>query len=83
MKRIIRKISVGSGHPDQMMHYQVDREHNLSGNKYKILKITQDTELFERGFIAYNIYISNEFGGVLWKTLINVPMVVEYAIDFE
>jgi len=79
----IRKISVGNGHPASMMHYQVGSKSNLSGKVYEIVSITQDNELFSRGSTGYNIYIKDEHSVVLWKTLINVPVVVEFNIDFE
>lgn len=79
----IRKISVGNGHPDSMMHYQVGRVHNLGGNVYTLVKITHDTELFNKGIMGYNIYIKDDISTILWKTLINVPTVVEFNIDFE
>lgn len=83
--RDIRKISVGTGHPDQMMHYQVGKKYNLSGTTYELTDILLDKELLQKTKIAYNIYIvdKNNGGKVLWKTIIDVPVVVEYNINFE
>lgn len=83
--RDIRKISVGTGHPDQMMHYQVGKNYNLSGTTYELTDILLDKELLQKSKIAYNIYIvdKNNGGKVLWKTIIDVPVVVEYNINFE
>lgn len=83
MNAQIRKISVGNGHPDQMMHYQVDKTYNLSGNSYILSDIKLDNELIQYGKLAYNIYLANEFGKILWKTIIDVPVVVEYNINFK
>ena len=80
----IRKISVGTGHPDNMMHYQVDKEYNLSGNRYKLTDIHIDRELLQIGKVAYNLYLQEPNGAkVLWKQLIDVPVVVENNINFE
>lgn len=80
----IRKISVGTGHPDQMMHYQVGKKYNLSGITYELTDILLDRELLNKGKLAYNIFIANSNEGkVLWKTLVDVPMVIENNINFE
>lgn len=79
----IRKISVGNGHPDQMMHYQVGKVCNLSNNPYTITDIVMDKELISLGKLAYNVYIADSRGKVLWKTIVDVPCVVEYNINFE
>lgn len=83
MKRVIRKISVGNGHPDQMMHYQIGKEYTLQGRKYCLSNISLEPELLYKGKLAYNIYLQNNDETVCWKTLVDVPMVVEYNIDFE
>lgn len=80
----IRKISVGTGHPDQMMHYQIGKKYNLSGVVYELTNIILDRELLSKGKLAYNIFIANSNEGkVLWKTLVDVPMVIENNINFE
>lgn len=79
----IRKISVGDGHPDRMMHYQVGKEYNLSGNKYVLTDILMDMELMSIGKVAFNIYVANDDGKVLWKTIVDVPVIIENNIDFE
>ncbi len=83
MKRDIRKISVGNGHPDQMMHYQIGKEYNLQGRKYHLSNILLEPELFSEGKLAYNLYLRNDDGTVCWKTLVDVPMVIEYNINFD
>lgn len=83
MNSQIRKISLGDGHPDNMMHYQVGKSYVLSGKSYTLTDIILDRELINTGKLAYNIYIANSYGKVLWKTVIGVPVVVEYNINFE
>lgn len=72
----IRKISVGKDYPDGVLHYQVGKTINLIRVPYQITDI-----LFEED--VYNIYIANDNGKVLWKTISNVPVVVEYNINFD
>ena len=78
----IRKISVGSGFPDKCVHYQVGR--NVSGKTdYIISHIVVDTEAFKFDKLIYNIYISGNNETLIWKAISDVPVVVEYNIDFE
>ena len=84
-KQDIRKISIGSGgHPDNMMHYQVGVEYNLAGTKYKLTDIHLDKELLQLGKVVYNLYLQEPDGAkVLWKQIIDVPIIVENNINFE
>lgn len=81
----IRKISIGSGgHPDNMMHYQVGVEYNLGGTKYKLTDIHLGKELLQLGKVVYNLYLQEPDGAkVLWKQIIDVPVIVENNINFE
>lgn len=90
MNNAIRKISVGKDYPDGTIHYQVGSVQNLKGNKYRITNIVIDRDLLDLHRLAYNIYITNipkasdeAVGEVLWKTVLGVPVIVEYKIDFE
>lgn len=84
MNQNIRKISVGSGHPDNMMHYQVGKEFNLMGHYYKLVHIILDKELLAKGKMCFNLYIQDKLGNnILWKQLIDVPTVVEHNINFD
>lgn len=90
MNTIIRKISVGRDYPNGSLHYQVGSKQMLNRKPYKITGIYLDTELLEKDKVAYNIYIKKEaetsdevVSEVLWKTVIDVPVVVENNIDFD
>ncbi|NRA77264.1 MAG: hypothetical protein HRU18_03565 [Pseudoalteromonas sp.] len=84
MRGDIRKISVGKGHPDDMMHYQVGKVYNLSGREYILSSILLDMDLLEKGKLAFNVYISSRGKGtLLWKTVVDVPVIVENNINFE
>ena len=79
----IRKISVGKDYPDGVLHYQVGKTINLVGNPYKITDILLDRTFLEVGKVVYNIYIADHKGKVMWKTVYEVPTVIEYNINFE
>lgn len=77
MKTDIRKISVGKGYPDGAMHYQVGKIMRLQNIPYLIHSIIQSEDE------TYDIYLSNEEGKVLWKTIKNMPVLVENNINFD
>jgi hypothetical protein len=83
MQTEIRKISVGKDYPNGAMHFLVGKEMNLQGIPYKISKISVNGEYAKQDKIAYDIYLSNSDGGVLWKTVYDVPVVVENNINFD
>ena len=80
MSSLIRKISVGIDQPNNVIHYQVGKMINLNGNKYKIDTITMDREV---GKMIYEIFIRDERGLILWKSIIDVPVSIEYNIEFD
>ena len=79
----IRKISVGKDYPEGVLHYQVGKIINLVGNPYKITDILLDSNFLEEGKVVYNIYIADHKGKVMWKTIYEVPTVIEYNINFD
>lgn len=79
----IRKISVGKEYPDGAIHYQVGKVIKLQSTPYNINSIRLNNRLQSIGIEAYDIYISNEYGTVLWKTIQNMPIIVENNVDFE
>lgn len=79
----IRKISVGKDYPDGVLHFQVGKNIRLVGVPYMITDILLDQDMLSLGRSVYNIYISNEDGKVLWKTIDGLPVVIENNIDFN
>jgi len=79
----IRKISVGKDYPDGVLHFQVGKNIRLVGVPYMITDILLDQDMLSLGKSVYNIYISNEDGKVLWKTIDGLPVVIENNIDFS
>jgi hypothetical protein len=79
----IRKLSVGRDFPDGAIHYQVGKNVNLQGIPYVVSKIAVNQELKFQGKTAYDIFLTNEEGTVLWKTVVDMPVLVENNINFE
>lgn len=82
----IRKVSVGNGQPDSMMHYQVNKNYNINGKQFILTDIILVRSLLEIGKIAYELYVSDVMDTrvkVLWKTLIDLPMIIENNISFD
>lgn len=84
METEFRKISVGRDFPDGAIHYQVGKTVNLQSVAYVITKIAINPQYKKEGKVAYDIFISNkEFGTLRWKTIYDMPVVVEDNIDFD
>jgi uncharacterized Zn finger protein len=83
MQTDIRKLSVGKDYPDGAMHFQVGKDIKLQGVPYEVAKIKINEEYKEGGKIAYDVYLKNESGTVLWKTVCDLPLMVENNINFE
>jgi len=79
----IRKISVGKEYPDGAIHYQVGKTIRLQNIPYIVHSILVNTDLRVLGVTAYDIFLANEEGKVLWKTIQNMPVIVENNINFE
>ena len=79
----IRKISVGRDYPNGAIHYQVGKVIKLQFIPYTVQAIRVNKELKELGKDSYDIYLSNKDGTRLWKTVTDMPVVVENNIAFE
>ena len=83
MKGDIRKISVGKNYPDGAIHYQVGKTVRLQSVPYEIASIKTATEKQYENKAAYHIFIKNDEGTVYWKTVVDMPVIIENNIDFE
>lgn len=83
MNTDIRKISVGKDFPDGAIHYQVGKTIRLQNKPYTVTQISISLYLKNLGKIGYDIFIADECGTVLWKTICDVPVVIENNIDFD
>lgn len=79
----IRKLSVGRDFPDGAIHYQVGKTVNLQGTPYGVSAILLNQDLKLEGKTAYDIFLTNEEGTVLWKTVVDMPVIIENNINFE
>ena len=79
----IRKLSVGKNFPDGAIHYQVGKTVNLQGTPYGVSRIEINKDLKAEGKTAYDIFLTNEEGTVLWKTVVDMPVIIENNINFD
>ena len=89
----IRKISVGPNFPDHAVHFQVGKavlfDKDKGRKSHEVVGIEERQDITGRK--TYDVYVENipEDTGdivskVLWKTVsADMPIVVEYAIDFD
>lgn len=82
MKSIIRKISFGSGYPNDAMHYQVGGRVSLAGHPYEISRIVK-VNPNDKHDKSYDVYIKDDRGSVWWKRIENMPVVIENNVNFE
>ena len=83
MQTDIRKISVGKNYPEGAIHFLVGKQVTLQGEQFTVSSIIQNEEYAKEEKIAYDIYLENSGGTVLWKTIYDVPVVIENNINFE
>ena len=77
---IIRKISVGSDFPNGAMHYQVGKKFEVLGEVCVVTNII--LEEVERNKLGYNIYVQSKDSTFFWKTIVDMPVHIEYDITF-
>lgn len=82
MNREIRKISVGKNYPDGAMHYQVGSTIHLKRVPYTVVSITEDIDEIDMVKI-YDIVLMDNTSPFVWKTIKELPVVIEYNIDFD
>lgn len=80
METEFRKISVGRDFPDKSIHYQVGKPINAN---YVISSIITNQKYEKEGKVAYDIFITSPSETLLWKTIYDMPVVVESNIDFD
>ena len=77
---IIRKISVGSNHPKSVMTYYVGQNFKLAGKDYKVSGIVESDDSME-GYRCYDVILTGEVS-IVWKKIENMPVVLEYLMNF-
>ena len=78
MANIIRKIGVGPN-PKDAMAYVVGRRAG-HGNVAAIME--DERSLYKYNVRRYEIYIEDEDSTILWKTIENQPVLIEYDCKF-
>tara|TARA_R100000664_G_scaffold27146_1_gene37654 strand:+ start:3441 stop:3677 length:237 start_codon:yes stop_codon:yes gene_type:complete len=78
MANIIRKIVVGPNPKDAMAYYVGMRAGQ--GNVSAIME--DDRSLYKYNVRRYEIYIEDDDSSVLWKTIENQPVLIEYDCNF-
>ena len=77
---IIRKIIVGINPKDAMAYY-VGMRAGADGHISAIILDDKYQHQFSRA--RYLIYIENSEGTILWKSIENMPCVIEYDCKFK
>ena len=76
---VIRKIVVGPNPKDAMAYFVV-----MKAGTSRVCLIEEDeSALFAHNVRKFNIYIQDEDSTYIWKSVENVPVVVEYDCNFE
>ncbi len=82
--RQIRKIAFGQNPLNGALAFTHGKEFNHEGKWFKVSSIEEDAQYFaEYGSMRYNVYLipmkkgAEEF---VWKSAINVPVVIEYYL---
>lgn len=83
MRTDIRKISIGKDYPNGGMHYQVGKEIRLQGVPFIVSHFLLNEEYLQEGKKAFDVCIRNDEGTVIWKTLVDMPMVIENNVNFD
>ncbi len=78
MANIIRKIVVGPNPKDAMAYYVGMRAGQ--GNVSAIME--DERSLYKYNVRRYEIYIEDNDSSVLWKTVENQPVLIEYDCNF-
>lgn len=76
---IIRKIIIGNNPKDAMAYYTGMR----AGNGSVSAIIEDEAHLYKYSKKRYLIYIENEEGTILWKSIDDMPCIVEYDCKFD
>lgn len=76
---MIRKIIIGRDPKDAMAYYV-----GMRAGSGKVVAITEDeAHLHRHSKKRYLIYIENEEGTMLWKSIDDMPCILEYDLNFE
>lgn len=76
---MIRKIVIGRDPKDAMAYYV-----GMRAGAGKVVAIIQDEKYIQKyGIIRYLIYVENDEGTMIWKSVDGMPCILEYDLKFE
>jgi len=76
---MIRKIIIGRDPKDAMAYYV-----GMRAGSGKVVAIAEDeAHLHKFSKKRYLIYIENEEGTMLWKSIDDMPCILEYDLNFD
>ena len=78
MEGLIRKIIIGRDPKDGMAYYVGMR----AGNGKVSAIVLDDRHLHKYGKSRYLVYLEREDGQVLWKSVDDMPCIIEYDLNF-
>ena len=78
MNGVIRKIIIGRDPKDAMAYYVGMR----AGSGEVSAIVLDDEHLYKYGAKRYLVYIQNEGGQMLWKSVDSMPCILEYDLNF-
>jgi|TARA_R100001510_G_scaffold29754_1_gene26384 hypothetical protein len=78
MNGVIRKIIIGRDPKDAMAYYVGMR----AGSGEVSAIVLDDEHLYKYGAKRYLVYIQNEDGQMLWKSVDSMPCILEYDLNF-
>jgi|TARA_B100000242_G_scaffold288144_1_gene255925 hypothetical protein len=78
MNGVIRKIIIGRDPKDAMAYYVGMR----AGSGEVSAIVLDDEHLHRYGKKRYLVYIQNQDGQMLWKSVDNMPCILEFDLNF-
>tara|TARA_R100001440_G_scaffold719_7_gene2331 strand:- start:7663 stop:7899 length:237 start_codon:yes stop_codon:yes gene_type:complete len=78
MDGLIRKIIIGRDPKDAMAYYIGMR----AGDGRVSAIVLDDRHLYNHGKTRYLVYIQKSDGQVLWKSIEDMPCILEFDLDF-
>lgn len=78
MQGLIRKIVIGRDPKDAMAYYVGMR----AGSGEVSAIVLDDEHLYKYGVKRYLVYIQNDGGQMLWKSVDCMPCILEYDLNF-
>ena len=78
MNGVIRKIIIGRDPKDAMAYYVGMR----AGSGEVSAIVLDEEQLYRYGAKRYLVYIQNEDGQMLWKSVDSMPCILEYDLNF-